>query len=176
MRPSPLFVAVALACVSPALAQQASPGVLGLKQGDIETAFTFEWYKVKEVSGSTLLVTASGGYLITDQLEGGVALTYSKIPGSSGGSVGVFGQWNFTPQQPFTPFVGVRLVPFYFSDEGDLYKNSWEVVAGAKYYPYEHAGVIAAAYYGRSNLENALPGFGDTSSRYGLRAGFLVKF
>ena len=79
------------------------------------------------------------------------------------------------PRQPFTPYVGIRLVPTYFADDKDNYKNSWEIVGGAKFYPYEHAGATISAFYGRSNLKNTLPGFGDTSSTYGIRAGLLFK-
>jgi hypothetical protein len=175
-----IFLSVlAIACTSPAWAQTTARNVqqvTGLERGNIETAFTFEWFKVKEVSGNTIQLIGSGGYLITDNIEAGLALAYNRTPDRTGGSVGVFGHWNFMPRQPFTPFVGVRLVPTYFADDKDLYKNSWELTGGVKLYPYPHAGASVAVFYGRSNLQNTLPGFGDTSSTYGLRAGMLFKF
>lgn len=180
----PALALAAVACgIAPAAAQETRtvppstvPAGEGLRKGDIETSLTFEWYKVKDVSGSTLVLNTSAGYLFTDHLEAGLALAYNRAPEFTGGNIGVFGHWNFLPGSVFTPFAGVRLVPTFFSDERDLYKNSWELTAGAKFYPHEHAGLLVAVYYGRSNLENALPGFGDTSSRYGARAGFLFKF
>jgi hypothetical protein len=161
-----------------------------LTKGDKETSFRLSFAKVEFGSaegfdlGSTETLDASFsyGWLLSDSHEIGGLVAYNKQDydggdlfedqKTDGSAFGVFYNYNFKTQGNLAPFVGVS-ASVLGGDVGDLYDWEYDLLAGIKLYPFEHAGVVFEVSYGMlQSSEDGLPD-GDGLA---LGVGLLLKY
>lgn len=124
----------------------------------------------------------SFGWLVTDAVEVGAALSHSKDEIDAGDfgpdadsdatGFGIFFQYNFPTFGTFTPFLGIEL--FALSGEiSDVYDYEIDAEAGVKIYPFEHGGIVASVRYSRAFSGND---FVPDADALGVGAGLVLKY
>ena len=113
-------------------------------RGQNEVAGSLSYTDIADVS--TTSIDVSYGRYLRPQHEVGMNVAYVDTDVDGLGSVdgttlGAFYQFNFDSGGNMVPFIGAD-VAYIGGDLGDAYDFGYGVSAGAKYYPYEHVGVI----------------------------------
>ena len=151
--------------------------MVGIAQdrGQNEVAGSLSYTDIADVS--TTSIDVSYGRYLTPQHEVGLNVAYVDTDVDGLGSVdgttlGAFYQFNFDSGGNMVPFVGVD-VAYIGGDLGDAYDFGYGVSAGAKYYPYEHVGVIIGIAW--QNLTGA-EDFIDDEDGFNLNVGLSLRF
>jgi hypothetical protein len=151
--------------------------MLGVAQnrGQNEVAGSLSYTDIADVS--TTSIDVSYGRYLTPQHEVGMNVAYVDTDVDGLGSVdgttlGAFYQFNFDSGGNMVPFIGAD-VAYIGGDLGDAYDFGYGVSAGAKYYPYEHVGVIIGIAW--QNLTGA-EDFIDDEDGFNLNVGLSLRF
>ena len=148
---------------------------LAQDRGQNEVAGSLSYTDIGDVS--TTSIDVSYGRYLTPQHEVGLNVAYMDTDVDGLGSVdgttlGAFYQFNFDSGSNMVPFIGVD-VAFIGGDLGDAYDFGYGVSAGAKYYPYEHVGVIfGIAWQNLTGAENWI----DDEDGFNLNVGLSLRF
>jgi hypothetical protein len=144
-------------------------------RGQNEVAGSLSYTDVGEVS--TTSIDVSYGRYLTPQHEVGLSVAYMDTDVGEFGSIdgttlGAFYQFNFDSGGNMVPFIGVD-VAYIGGDLGDAYDFGYGVSAGAKYYPYEHVGVIIGiAWQNLTGAENWI----EDEDGFNLNVGLSLRF
>ncbi|NJN64599.1 MAG: autotransporter outer membrane beta-barrel domain-containing protein [Acidobacteria bacterium] len=160
----------------------------GPDQGESEVSLSFSYSDfdlgekddVDFGTSTSIDLTLSYGYYLTEHHEVGGLLSYNKEEIESGGTkvdtdgygIGAFYHFNFSGGEVATPFVGASVTSIG-GDSGDVYDLGYEILLGVKFYPFDNGGVLVAASW--SQLQAADEIYDDAS---GLQvvAGILLKY
>lgn len=151
--------------------------MIGVAQdrGQNEVAGSLSYTDIADVS--TTSIDVSYGRYLTPQHEVGLNVAYVDTDVDGLGSVdgttlGAFYQFNFDSGGNMVPFIGAD-VAYIGGDLGDAYDFSYGLSAGAKYYPYEHVGVIIGiAWQNLTGAEN----FIDDEDGFNFNVGLSLRF
>jgi hypothetical protein len=144
-------------------------------RGQNEVAGSLSYSDIGQVS--TTSVDVSYGRYLTPQHELGMSLAYTntdidELGSVDGTTLGAFYQFNFDSGGNMVPFIGVDLA-YIGGDLGDAYDYGYGVSAGAKYYPYEHVGLlIGFSYQNLVGAENWI----DDEDGFHLNVGLSLRF
>ncbi len=144
-------------------------------RGQNEVAGSLSYTDIADVS--TTSIDVSYGRYLTPQHEVGLNMAYVDTDVDGLGSVdgttlGAFYQFNFDNGGNMVPFIGAD-VAYIGGDLGDAYDFGYGVSAGAKYYPYEHVGlIIGIAWQNLTGAENYI----DDEDGFNLSVGLSLRF
>ena len=136
-----ILLAIAALVCAPAFADP-------LKKGQKEIDFTFSYDNLNPDGAAedvkTTILTGSFGYMLTDGHEVGGFLAYNKLDAGDAGEtdstqLGAFYHYNFHAGTNMNPYVGARISTIS-GDLGDIYDNSYGIVAGVKVWPWANGG------------------------------------
>jgi len=136
---------------------------------------SFGSYDQKE----TELTIAYGRYL-TDMHEIGFSASYTDLEADvdgfsesvDGSSLGVFYNLNFPTSGSILPFIGVGVATIG-GDLGDAYDWGYDISAGLKIYPFQHAGFVFQVSY--TELM-AAEDFIEDADGIVVGAGLIIRF
>ena len=148
---------------------------LAQERGQNEVAGSLSYTDIADVS--TTSIDVSYGRYLTPQHEVGINVAYvdtdvDEFGSIDGTTLGAFYQFNFDNGGNMVPFIGAD-VAYIGGDLGDAYDFGYGLSAGAKYYPYEHVGVIIGiAWQNLTGAEN----FIDDEDGFNLSVGLSLRF
>ncbi len=151
--------------------------MIGVAQdrGQNEVAGSLSYTDIADVS--TTSIDVSYGRYLTPQHEVGLSVAYmdtdvDELGSVDGTTLGAFYQFNFDSGGNMVPFIGAD-VAYIGGDLGDAYDFGYGLSAGAKYYPYEHVGVIIGiAWQNLTGAENWI----DDEDGFNVNVGLSLRF
>ena len=151
--------------------------LIGVAQdrGQNEVAGSLSYTDIADVS--TTSIDVSYGRYLTPQHEVGLNVAYvdtvvGGLGSVDGTALGALYHFNFDSGGNMVPFIGAD-VAYIGGDLGDAYDFGYGLSAGAKYYPYEHVGVILGiAWQNLTGAEN----FIDDEDGFNLNVGLSLRF